>query len=245
MSSILFSDVHLRDPDSPKTQRVILFLEQIASRHDQIFILGDLFDVWPGTTEFLIERFGNVLRTLRKLVVEGKTIHYIEGNHDFRLGEYFSNDLGIQIHSDRFETMFGSKRVLLEHGDLGNSRDRAYRTLRTILRSPILHFALKAVPSKFIFDLGVRSSTLSRDVQKKAPPPIDRIRQIFREAAEDRFRQGFDVVIMGHTHIPDHHVAEIDGRTCEYFNTGDWVSNFTYLEYVDARFYTKTHSVTP
>ena len=61
--------------------------------------------------------------------------------------------------------------------------------------------------------------------------------------AEDIFQQGYDVVLMGHTHLPDDIETRVDGRPCRYINTGDWVRHFTYLEFDGSQFYTKTHPV--
>src|SRR4051812_8375031 len=103
MSAIFLSDVHLRDSDSVKTKLVIRFLQEVASRFENIYILGDLFDVWPGTNTFLVQHFDPVLKTLKNLVERGHQLHYIEGNHDFRLGAYFSKELGIKVYKDRHE----------------------------------------------------------------------------------------------------------------------------------------------
>lgn len=246
VSAIFISDVHLQDGTSVKTNLVNRFLQEVASQFKHIFILGDLFDVWPGTSPYLIERFQSVLEVLRTLVKQGHDVHYVEGNHDFRLGKFFTEDLGLQVHTDEHTLNLGDKKVYLAHGDLGNPSERGYRALRTVLRQDLLHWALKPVPPKWIFDLGHRTSGLSRRYQQgqHSPQTATRIRQIYRGTAEQIFHQGFDVVVMGHTHLPDDVTTLIQGRKCRYINTGDWVQNFTYLEFDGSEFYTKTHPMT-
>jgi UDP-2,3-diacylglucosamine pyrophosphatase LpxH len=39
-----------------------------------------------------------VLDTLRGLVRDGHQVHYLEGNHDFKLGEFFTDTLGIKVY---------------------------------------------------------------------------------------------------------------------------------------------------
>ncbi|NBT59612.1 UDP-2,3-diacylglucosamine diphosphatase, partial [bacterium] len=216
MSAIFLSDVHLQDATSVKTRLVIRFLQEVASRFKKIFILGDLFDVWPGTTPYLIERFKPVTDVLHGLVCQGHEVHYIEGNHDFKLGPYFSSGLGIQVHPNDFSLNLGDKKVYLAHGDLGNPSERGYRILRGLLRQDLLHLALKPVPPKWIFDFGVKTSSASRRYQetKENPNGATRIRQIYRATAEKIFYQGYDVVVMGHTHLPDDVTTLINGRKC-------------------------------
>jgi UDP-2,3-diacylglucosamine hydrolase len=243
MTSIFLSDVHLRDAGSMKSKLVIRFLQEVASRFEKIYILGDLFDVWPGTNAYLVRSFRPVVQTLKRLVEDGHEVHYLEGNHDFRLGEYFSDNLGIRVHAKEIVEDWGGKRVYMAHGDLGNRRDVGYRILRYLLRRDVLHLALRSVPPEWIYRVGMRSSNLSRQVQRKVTRSESAIRQIYRQAASQLFDSGYDVVIMGPTHLPDHFVQTVEGRPCQYFNTGDWVSHFTYLEFDGSQFYTRTHPV--
>ena len=86
MTAIFLSDVHLRDSVGVKSKLVIRFLQEVASTFEHIYILGDLFDIWPGTNAHLVQTFRPVIQVLKGLVEDGHQIHYIEGNHDFRLG---------------------------------------------------------------------------------------------------------------------------------------------------------------
>lgn len=243
MNAIFLSDVHLRDASSVKTKLVLRFLEEQATRFERIYILGDLFDVWFGTTEYLIQTFRPVIDVLKSLVDNGHEVHYIEGNHDFRLGEYFTDFVGIKVYENVHEETWNGKRIYMCHGDLGNPRDVGYRALRYVLRHDLLHVALNALPQEFVFKLGLNSSKLSRNYQSMLPSKETAIRQTYRQTAEKIFRDGYDVVLMGHTHLPDDVRTVVDGRECRYINTGDWVRNFTYLEFDGSHFYTKTHPV--
>lgn len=241
MSRILFSDVHLLDSDSVKTRLVVRFMQEVASRFQDIYILGDLFDVWPGTTPFLVERFRPVLDVLRTLVAEGHTIRYIEGNHDFRLGDYFSNELGIRVYPNELIEDWGEKRVYLAHGDLGNPKDVGYRALRRVLRHSMLHRTLSLFPDEWIFRAGAVTSGASRKYGAVDDAKTESIRKVYRENAMHLFDQGHDVVVMGHTHIPDDYRVEVRGKEHRYLNSGDWVKHFTYLEFDGVDFYTKWH----
>lgn len=243
MKAIFLSDVHLRDSKGVKAQLVIRFFQEVASKFETIYVLGDLFDVWPGTTGYLVKEFKPVIQTLRQLVNDGHQLHYIEGNHDFHLGEYFSESLGILVHPNSNEENWDGLKVYMAHGDLGNPRDYGYRALRFLLRRETTHHLIRAVPPDLVFDLGLRTSSLSRSYQSNKGNKDTLIRQTYRQTAEEIFKKGFDVVLMGHTHLPDDVTTLVNGRRCRYINTGDWVKHFTYLEFDGAQFYTRTHPV--
>lgn len=246
MTAIFLSDVHLRDAGSVKTKLVIRFLQEVASRFEKVYILGDLFDAWPGTSAYLVRAFRPVVQSLKRLVDEGHEVHYVEGNHDFHLGEYFRDSLGIHVHPNELAETWGTRRIFMTHGDLGNPRELGYRALRRLLRSNVVHGALQVVPAPWIFRAGAKWSQLSRKYQTKKPrePQDDAaVRQIYRDTAHGLFHRGYDVVIMGHTHLPDHMTEIVAGRECRYYNTGDWVKHFTYLEFDGTDFYTRSHPV--
>ncbi|MFM8316630.1 MAG: UDP-2,3-diacylglucosamine diphosphatase [Deltaproteobacteria bacterium] len=244
MKALFISDVHLQDANGKKTRAVLEFLQSKASQVDHLFILGDLFDVWPGTTNYLISYFSPVLDVFRSLINQGCSIHYIEGNHDFRLGKYFTERVGIKVYPYSFEAVWNNRKVFIAHGDLGNPSEKSYRILRKLLRSDWLHFLIKPIPGKLIFLLGQKTSQASRNYQKTSDSKIEQIRKTYRDTAKDLFEKGYDVVVMGHTHVPDEFNHQVSDRLCCYYNTGDWVKNFTYLEFDDGEFYTRKHPLT-
>ncbi len=243
MKALFISDVHLQDAHSVKTVAVMEFLRQKATEFSTVFILGDLFDVWPGTTDFLTSSFGPVTEVFRSLTQQGCKLHYIEGNHDFRLGKYFKEKLGIQVHTDSLEVVWNNKKIFMSHGDLGNPKEKGYRILRRLLRADWLHFIIKPIPKSWIFLLGKKTSQASRGYQKPSSEKTNIIRETYRNTARELFENGYDIVVMGHTHIPDDYVTKVGERVCRYLNTGDWVSNFTYLEFDGVEFYTKKHVI--
>jgi len=243
MKSIFISDVHLQDADGPKTRAVLDFLRKKAVEVQHVFILGDLFDVWPGTTDFLISSFKPVTDTFKDLIRQGCQLHYIEGNHDFRLGKYFQKELGINVYPDSLELHLNQRKVFISHGDLGNPEEKAYRILRSILRANWLHYLIKPIPKSWIFLLGKKTSQLSRGYQSPNSEKEELIRETYRKTALELFEKGYDVVLMGHTHIPDDYKVKVGKRDCRYLNTGDWVRNFTYLEFDGIEFYTKAHKL--
>ena len=244
MTALFLSDLHLRDGTGVKTQLVVRFFQEVAACFDRLYILGDLFDSWPGTTQHLIRAYAPILNILKELSLKGHEVHYIEGNHDFRLGEFFAKEIGVIVHPLQHEEVFSGRKILMLHGDTVNEEERATHLLRKFLRNDFLHGLLKVVPSRWIHQLGLRTSGLRRAYQGCQPMKEEKIRATYRNSAQRFFSQGYDMVLMGHTHLPDDLSVTLGDRTCRYINLGDWVRHFTYVEFREGHFYTKVHSVT-
>ena len=161
-TAIFLSDVHLCEPDAMKTKLLVRFFHEKAAHFDRLYVLGDLFDSWPATTPYLIKKFAPVLDTLKSLVDGGQEVKYIEGNHDFHLGNYFREKLGIRTYEDCITEEWGPLKIYLTHGDLGNPKDVGYRIFRKILRSPVANFAARTAPPEWIYRIGLRASRLGR-----------------------------------------------------------------------------------
>ena len=56
-----------------------------------------------------------------------------------------------------------------------------------------------------------------------------------RSFAQRKLKQGFDAVILAHTHLPEAITVKDQGRQAYYFNVGDWIKDFSYLRYNEKR----------
>ncbi len=82
----------------------------------QIFLVGDNFDLLFGYNEYIQTFSSKALELLQKL---SKTIeiHYFEGNHDFCLKELFP-DMYVYTREDQpIHFALGNKKVAISHGD--------------------------------------------------------------------------------------------------------------------------------
>jgi UDP-2,3-diacylglucosamine pyrophosphatase LpxH len=61
--------------------------------------------------------------------------------------------------------------------------------------------------------------------EPSAPPPA------FRVFARRKFLEGFEVVILGHSHVPEEVEEWVEGRRCLYYNVGDWVVHRSFLRF--------------
>jgi len=136
-----FSDVHLglqdRQQEKEKEQRLLSFLAHVEEHAEQLFIMGDLFDYWFEYKYVVPRGYHHVISKLGMLVEHGVKVHYLAGNHDFWLRDFFPNDLGIPVYREPFAIDLRGKKFFLHHGDGLATRDTGYRILKKILRNRV------------------------------------------------------------------------------------------------------------
>ncbi|HEX2957413.1 MAG TPA: UDP-2,3-diacylglucosamine diphosphatase [Chitinispirillaceae bacterium] len=200
------------------------FVSSVAGRMETLIILGDFFDFWIEYNSVIRLDYFSLLCKLKQLVDSGVAVHYLAGNHDFALGPFFKNQLGITVHLNTFDTEIQGNKVFMYHGDGLINDDVGYRILKKILRNPLNQKIYKALIHP---DLGVWIGTLASNTSKKhnkerylSPERISE----YRSCAQKKLRDGYDIVFFGHTHAAEHLIFP-EGIYC---NTGAWLTKYTF-----------------
>ncbi len=238
INAYFISDVHLgaRDNDEQRKHDYLLsFLEKVKENGSHLYIVGDLFDFWFEYKHVIPKHYFKVLYKLRQLVENKIHVQYLAGNHDFALGAFLEDSIGVQTSLDDHSCTVGNKRFYLFHGDGVAKNDSGYRFLKRILRHPFNQKFFKLLHPDWgvAFAKAVSGSSRKYTDQKKD----DHVEQDYIEFAENHFKEGYDYVIMGHRHNP---VVHKNGRHV-YINLGDWIEHFTYAyfdgEHLELRFF--------
>ena len=237
MASYFFSDVHLglgsSETEKQKEGRLLGFLKNILPTADYVFLVGDLFDFWFEYKTVIPKGFHRTLAALQELTDRGTKVHYLAGNHDFWMGDFFHSELGMELHYDPFEMTIQGKRIFFHHGDGLAKNDTGYKLLKPILRNRLNIRLYRWLHP----DLGVKlargSSRTSREYTSHKHFGEE---EGMIEAARGYVRQGADIVIMGHRHKPN--IVHIDNGL--YVNLGDWITYYTYAELVNGSLQLKT-----
>ena len=115
MKAVFFSDAHLADNDAGKVRAVKTFLRQMAEDADIVVVLGDLFEFYHGYDGYIYPFYKEIVDALRDAALS-KSVYFIEGNHEYRMGPYFESYTGIRCVRSLSLDLDG-KRVFLCHGD--------------------------------------------------------------------------------------------------------------------------------
>ena len=97
-STLIISDLHLTSVEEDKIDFFANFCKKYASKADQLFILGDLFNTWIGDDLSLVS-YKEIINTLRDLSKDTK-VFVMAGNRDFLLSKQFELKSGCQLISE-------------------------------------------------------------------------------------------------------------------------------------------------
>jgi UDP-2,3-diacylglucosamine hydrolase len=162
-----------------------------------ISLLGDIFHFFIAHPKFETPAIGRFLEAVDRLRAAGVPVTYVEGNRDFFLrGSYVESKFREVCDEETF--VEGGRRFLLTHGDLLNEEDRPYRFWRAISKNAIARRAIDFLPRKAANRLvwKVEARLYRSNFKHKTRLPVEMIRAF----AARRFRDGFDVLLLGHFH---------------------------------------------
>ncbi|NIN01845.1 MAG: hypothetical protein GTO24_28220 [candidate division Zixibacteria bacterium] len=233
-SVFLLSDAHLgadeEDKEKFKEEKLISFLDRVKGEGETLYLVGDMFEFWFEYKNAIPKDHFAVLNRLRQLVDCGVKVNYIVGNHDFWLGDFLPRQIGIPIFRDSIEVVHQGKKVFISHGDGLARKDVGYRILKKILRNRVNIFLYRQIPPDISYPLAKFVAGRSRSyVQKRNTSYLGD----YEGFAADKITEGFDAVILAHTHVP---VLQELGSGI-YLNLGDWFQHFTYARLRQGEFY--------
>jgi len=222
--TFFISDAHLGqdtpEKEKDRTQLLLEFLDYVLQEGKALYILGDLFDFFFEFRTVIYKEHFPVLCKLAKLSFCGVEVYFMGGNHDWWHIDFFKKYIGASVVPSPYETLIDGKRVYLHHGDGIAKGDWSYRAFRKVIRHPASALAMRLVHPDLAREIARLVSKKSRGtITKKA-----KMLPEYEEFAEKKLAEGFDAVIMGHTHIPQ--IKAFGERY--YINTGNWIDSMSY-----------------
>ena len=203
---------------------------------DELYIVGDLFELWQTTLQLVLIAHREPIAALTKVANKTK-ITYIVGNHDYWFS-YFKNPYPILFESIIENcSIKGKPSIWVEHG---HTYDMYNRTGTWTGKAAT---ALAGILERIVDpDIDDKALTILKDVQENfkkiicfitpADPNYPGDKSEYDEAAKEKLiKENYDIVIFGHTHE-----AKIErfGEGKIYANTGSWVTDEpTFVEVTD------------
>jgi UDP-2,3-diacylglucosamine hydrolase len=237
MRTIFLADAHLNAPTEQNYRLLLRFLRELEGNTETLYIMGDLFDFWLGFPTNPFCQYEEVLAALQSLVKSGCGLVYFEGNHDFHLGRFFSQQLAADIHSGPAVMIVQGRKLFLCHGDQINRADHGYRFLRAILHNRVAAAAIRFVPPSLALRIKAHLQHSSRSTYELKSQRWD-YREVLRAFARTVREEGCDGLVCGHFHLAL--CEELDASSFTILVLGDWMEQFTYGEMIDGKLYLKT-----
>ncbi|CAB9539797.1 UDP-2,3-diacylglucosamine diphosphatase (EC [Bathymodiolus brooksi thiotrophic gill symbiont] len=214
---LLIADLHLIPDETNKINLFIKFCQEHASKAEQLFILGDLFNTWLGD-DLSIDTYPSVILALKTLSATTK-VFITGGNRDFLLGDKFAKKTGCVLLNTPYLLKTNHKNYVLIHGDELCTDDKHYQQLKSMLQHPITKFFFLHLPHKTRLKLSGQLRKKSTEAQQYKSHQIMDINQ----QTTDKLMQKYPNtdLIHGHTHRQNTHHGEQYTR----FVLGDWKDN--------------------
>jgi len=226
-TALFISDLHLCASRPAITAAFVDFLQHTASKVKALYILGDLFEYWAGDDDIDDAFHQQIISGFKKLSDAGVKVFLMHGNRDFLIADGFCRMAGITLLEDPTLIDLHGKKALLSHGDDLCVDDVAYQQFRTQVRDKKWQYEFLSQP------LQVRKKQIeairARSEQEKTQKSLE-IMDVNAEAVNALLRAYQpDLLIHGHTHRPDRHTIELDGKLITRWVLGDWYEQGSYL----------------
>ena len=227
------SDNHLGSPNrnlSLEREKIfITWLDQIKTDAQAIFFLGDLFDFWFEYKKVVPKGFTRLFGKLAELSDSGVDLFFFVGNHDCWIGNYFEDELGINVFHKKVDLNIDKYNILIGHGDGLGPGDNKYKFLKLLFRNPILKKLFSFIHPDIGISLGSFLSQKNKILSGSEKVFESEDKEMLFSYCKDVLKtKYYHFFIFGHRHIP----LELDlGNNSKYFNTGDWITHFSYLVY--------------
>jgi UDP-2,3-diacylglucosamine hydrolase len=217
LTSLIISDLHLTNVEGDKVNFFKKFCETHASKVDQLFILGDLFNTWLGDDVSLTSHIA-IISTLKELTKETK-VFVMVGNRDFLLSQSFEAETGCTLINEPYQLEHNTKKFLLIHGDSLCTDDINYQKLKRVLRNPLVQYIFLHLPKNIRLKLTGQLRKKSVEAQSYKSSKIMDVNQQATDLLMSKY-PGYDL-IHGHTHRQKTHAMKNYTR----YVLGDWSQN--------------------
>ena len=203
---IIFSDLHIDRWDWERKEIFMQFLKYVEREASEVYILGDLFEVWVGDDAAIGPGFAGDCAAVLQAAAGRLAVFFMHGNRDFLLGDGFLRSCRTTLLSDPTVLTFAGRRWLLTHGDALCLADTEYMKFREQVRAPAWQreFLAKSLGERQAIASSLREQSEAR--KRSAVQYIDvdgNAAGAWLEAADAQ------VLIHGHTHRPaDHPLGE-------------------------------------
>jgi UDP-2,3-diacylglucosamine hydrolase len=226
------SDFHLGFPDEiasrEREKALVIWLDQVQSDAQDLFLLGDLFDFWFEYKTAVPRGFVRFLGKLAALADQGIAIHIFVGNHDLWMWDYLEKEVGATIYREPCDLSIktAAKTFLLHigHGDGLGPGDTGYKMLKKVFTNPLAQWLFGFLhPNVGISLANFWSSTRKEGTLSKGEqafdPKMDYIVSYVNETATSK--PEIEAFVFGHRHHPISYPLATGGI---YYNLGDWFS---------------------
>ena len=223
--SLFISDVHLGTKGC-QADKLLEFFK--FSRSENLYLVGDIIDVWAmQKTFYWPQQHNDVIQKILRKARHGTKVFYIVGNHDEVFRKFIPmhfGDINI-VNRVIHETQLG-KKYLVVHGDAWDGVMKYAKWLSKLGSIAYeLLLRLNIVINFFRKLRGKSYWSLAKFLKYKVKNAVKYIGEYERTVSDYAKRKNYDGIICGHIH----HAEDQNFDGINYLNCGDWVESCTAL----------------
>lgn len=222
------SDFHLGVPSNKVSRErellLISWLDSIADKAAEIYLVGDVFDFWYEYGTVIPKGFVRFQAKLAELCDKGIQVHLFIGNHDMWMFDYFEEELGVKMHRQPIVREWNGKKFFIGHGDGLGPGDHAYKLIKKVFANPLSIWLFKWLHP----DIGVRLANFWSGRSREANLQADEVYHgddnewLLQFCKTTLKEEHFDYFIFGHRHLV---LDKEVGKNSRYINLGAWFKN--------------------
>ena len=226
---VIISDVHL-GTFGCHAKELLTYLNSVEPKH--IVLNGDIVDVWQFNKRYFPKTHIGVIKKIMDFAANGTKVTYITGNHDEMLRRFSGTSLGNISVVNKLVLHLDGKKTWIFHGDVF---DISIQNAKWLAKLGGYGYDLLILLNRLInwclLKLGKERYSLSKRIKEGVKGAVKYVSDFEKVVCDLAIENGYDYVICGHIHQPKIVVHENKHGKTTYLNSGDWVENFTALEY--------------
>jgi UDP-2,3-diacylglucosamine pyrophosphatase LpxH len=225
----VISDVHLGTYGC-YAKHLLTYLNSIEPK--KLVLNGDIVDIWQFNKRYFPKAHLKVIKQIITMASNGVEVIYITGNHDEMLRKFSDTTIGNISIVDKAVLEIDGKKAWFFHGDIFDISIQNAKWLAKLGGYGYdLLILLNRLVNWFAEKRGKERYSLSKKIKNSVKGAVKYINDFEKVISELAIENDYDYVVCGHIHQPKMKYFENKHGKTMYLNSGDWVENFTALEY--------------
>ncbi|HZK96141.1 MAG TPA: UDP-2,3-diacylglucosamine diphosphatase [Prolixibacteraceae bacterium] len=226
---VVISDLHLGTSGCQAVE-LLKYLKSIKPK--TLILNGDIIDIWQFKKNFFPKAHLKVIKHIMGLASDRCTVYYITGNHDEMFRKFSGMKIGkLRILND-LKLNLNGKAVWFFHGDIFDvvmQYSKWLSKLGAVGYDSLIWLNTKVNWMGRLFKF--EPVSFSKKIKASVKGAVKFINAFEETAAVIAARKGIDTIVCGHIHHPEMRMIQVEDRSINYLNSGDWIENLTSLEY--------------